>query len=334
MSYLIQNNAKFDYCNIPYWHSKGYTGKNVKIGIISDDYNSTWPVFEGKAQSSEYLKTGFNNNDIHGFSVAHVIHQVTPDAEFYSIPRIYPPNPLGYFDYIKWAYDNGVRIISMSAGGSDDVEYFYNANKWAYEHGMTLVCSAGNRGTSKDNTLNVSAQTEHWISIGAVDLISGKPQRLSYSSVGEQLDVCGFTNLYVGTNPESPLTFTGTSCACPFIAGMLALWFQYFYEKYNEYPTPQESLMFLVSNCEDLQEVGKDNYTGNGLARLPKEIYEMEIKLKIDSLEYTINGTRHYMDVSPKLINGRTMVPVRFISEALGYNIEWDGINKIVTIVK
>ncbi len=34
----------------------------------------------------------------------------------------------------------------------------------------------------------------------------------------------------------------------------------------------------------------------------------------------------------PIIINGRTMVPVRFISEELNYNVEWDGVNKNIYI--
>lgn len=38
------------------------------------------------------------------------------------------------------------------------------------------------------------------------------------------------------------------------------------------------------------------------------------------------------MDVSPIIINNRTFVPVRFVSEALGYEVLWDSNKKIVMI--
>ena len=38
------------------------------------------------------------------------------------------------------------------------------------------------------------------------------------------------------------------------------------------------------------------------------------------------------LDVPAKLINGRTMVPVRFIAETLGCIVKWDPDNKIVSI--
>lgn len=38
------------------------------------------------------------------------------------------------------------------------------------------------------------------------------------------------------------------------------------------------------------------------------------------------------MEVPARLINGKTMVPVRFLSEELGYTVDWDGDNRIITI--
>jgi len=38
------------------------------------------------------------------------------------------------------------------------------------------------------------------------------------------------------------------------------------------------------------------------------------------------------LDVPPVIINGRTLVPIRFMSEIAGYDISWDNVNKIATI--
>ncbi len=45
-----------------------------------------------------------------------------------------------------------------------------------------------------------------------------------------------------------------------------------------------------------------------------------------------INGSEVYSDVQPVIINNRTMVPIRAISEGLGMNVEWDGVNRQVLI--
>lgn len=45
------------------------------------------------------------------------------------------------------------------------------------------------------------------------------------------------------------------------------------------------------------------------------------------------NGETVILDVPPKIINNRTLVPLRFVGESLGANVNWDGFNRRVTIV-
>ncbi|OEH85478.1 hypothetical protein BHU72_05170 [Desulfuribacillus stibiiarsenatis] len=57
----------------------------------------------------------------------------------------------------------------------------------------------------------------------------------------------------------------------------------------------------------------------------------------VDSKNYTVNGVTKTMDVAPFIQNGRTMLPVRFVAEALGVsedNIIWNASTKQVTIMK
>lgn len=48
------------------------------------------------------------------------------------------------------------------------------------------------------------------------------------------------------------------------------------------------------------------------------------IKLTLGSKAATINNTTVYMDVPARTLNYRTLVPVRFVSEALGEDVRWD----------
>ena len=61
---------------------------------------------------------------------------------------------------------------------------------------------------------------------------------------------------------------------------------------------------------------------------------DMVLKLVIGQATYTINGESSAMDTESVVINGRTMVPVRFVSEALGMNVGWNASEKKVTITK
>jgi len=56
------------------------------------------------------------------------------------------------------------------------------------------------------------------------------------------------------------------------------------------------------------------------------------IVLYIGNREAYVNGESIIMDVPPRIINGRTLVPVRFITESFGGDVKWDGIERIVKI--
>lgn len=45
-----------------------------------------------------------------------------------------------------------------------------------------------------------------------------------------------------------------------------------------------------------------------------------------------VNSSRVYPDSDPVIINDRTLVPIRVVAEALGYDVGWDGVNQIVDI--
>lgn len=58
-----------------------------------------------------------------------------------------------------------------------------------------------------------------------------------------------------------------------------------------------------------------------------------EIKLEIDGAA-CINGAVVNLDIPAKIINERTVVPLRFVSEALGCTVAWDEHSKTVTITR
>ena len=53
-----------------------------------------------------------------------------------------------------------------------------------------------------------------------------------------------------------------------------------------------------------------------------------------ESIKVTLNGSELVFDVPPQLINGRTMVPMRTIFEALGSEIDWDSGTQTITAEK
>jgi hypothetical protein len=60
---------------------------------------------------------------------------------------------------------------------------------------------------------------------------------------------------------------------------------------------------------------------------------DTEIKLVIDGAAYK-NGETVSLDVPAVIVNSRTFVPLRFVSEALGSTVIWEDTNKTVTITR
>ncbi len=58
------------------------------------------------------------------------------------------------------------------------------------------------------------------------------------------------------------------------------------------------------------------------------------IVLYIGSKEALLNKEKNILDCEPVVINGRTMLPIRFVAESFGYTVAWNGDEQEITIVK
>jgi len=58
------------------------------------------------------------------------------------------------------------------------------------------------------------------------------------------------------------------------------------------------------------------------------------VAFQINNRSATVNSQAQTMDVPARLINGKTMIPIRFLSENLGYTVEWDEETNMAIITK
>ena len=58
------------------------------------------------------------------------------------------------------------------------------------------------------------------------------------------------------------------------------------------------------------------------------------VKMTLNSTTEYINDTAYTMDVTPVIINGRTLAPARYVAEAFGYYVNWDEMTQSVLISK
>ena len=58
------------------------------------------------------------------------------------------------------------------------------------------------------------------------------------------------------------------------------------------------------------------------------------VVIQIDNTTAYVNGEAKTLDVPAQIINNRTMVPARFVSEALACDVTWDGTTQTAAVAK
>ena len=168
---------------------------------------------------------------------------------------------------IDWAVDNGADVISMSLSGSSSTDALKTACDSAYSSGVLVIAAAGNSGKKKDTFDNVQypARYSSVIAVGATD---SSDNRARFSATGPALELMapGVSIKSTWLN-DGYKTISGTSMACPHVAGVAALVLTISvplgYDTIsNGQWDPVEVRAFLADTATDL---GKANAYGNGL---------------------------------------------------------------------
>ncbi|KAK5658939.1 hypothetical protein OQA88_1756 [Cercophora sp. LCS_1] len=141
---------------------------------------------------------------------------------------------------LQWAvHDTKLRngrdrsVINMSLGGNFSPA-INDAVTAATEAGITVVVAAGNQGV--DLATKSPASSEAVIAVGS---IGSEDKRSGFSNYGKGLSVFapgeGVVSSFIGTGTDQTRAMSGTSMACPHVAGLAA----YFIEVYGPH-TPGE----------------------------------------------------------------------------------------------
>ena len=281
------------------FHSRGYTGAGVKVGYLDTGAAPHEDlVYAGKLNAyPENGVTADHDFDGHGTNVAGIIGAknnglgyvgVAPDCQLYGVKV--DKNDGGSFvrsaiiDGVDWLVDQGVKIINCSFGSGVDSTALKTSFENAYKnHDVLFIVGAGNEAaggqyqTNPDpnNCVNYPAKYDFVIAVGTV---SYNGALAASSSRGPEIDVSAPGVSVKTTRPSDAnkagtdvltpsneyISFSGTSCAAPHVAGLAALYRQ----MYPNY-TADQIRSLIETNVIDYGAPGKDIAYGKGVVVSP-----------------------------------------------------------------
>jgi len=176
---------------------------------------------------------------------------------------------------IRFAVENGARIINLSLGSSQPSKTLREAVKMAYDRGVTVVVAAGNSYLDGNPVSYPAAETAYCIGVGAVRYDS---KRAPYSNTGAYVSVVApGGDMRVDQNGDGYVDgilqqtfrsdpgefaywfFEGTSMAAPHVSGVAALLAS------QGITDPDKIREALEGTAQDLGPVGRDDEYGWGL---------------------------------------------------------------------
>jgi subtilisin family serine protease len=195
---------------------------------------------------------------------------------------------------IRYAVDNGARIINMSFGKSysPDKQIVDEAIKYAQEKGVLLIHGAGNDGKNTDYYFSFPTAlledgnvVDNWLEVGASSFTVDENLTATFSNYGTaSVDIFAPGVDINSTLPDNDYgTRSGTSMASPVVSGVSALLLSYFPEL-----TPQEVIDILKASATDydieVKQPGSENLVSfSSLSKTGKIVNAYEaIKLAIE----------------------------------------------------
>ena len=124
-------------------------------------------------------------------------------------------------DGIGYAASNA-DVISMSLGCTSHFQTIEDACDDAWDDGCILVAAAGNDGNNNDNTPHYPSNYDNVLSVAAIDSNDKRPTWSNFGSTTVDLAAPG-VHILSTTKGDSYNYLSGTSMACPHVAGVCAL---------------------------------------------------------------------------------------------------------------
>ncbi len=253
------------------------TADPIKVAIIDTGIDLKHPDLK------DNIKGGYNaiypwkspkDDNGHGTHVAGIVAAlnntigvvgVGPQIDLYAV-KVLNAAGTGYLsdviEGLDWAIQNGMQVVNMSLGTSQDVQSFREAVQRVHQAGIVQVAAAGNTGGS----VVYPAAYPEVIAVSATDQ---NDQIASWSSRGPEVDLAApGVNIYSTYKGSSYKTLSGTSMSAPHVAGTAALVLSVPSKcdfDLNGVCSPAEVQQRLEQTALDLGTPGKDDFYGSGL---------------------------------------------------------------------
>lgn len=238
-----KNNRFRDFLGITAWHNAGYTGSHCTVGT-AEEFN----ISDGTIDHSELTYA--------------CCKEVAPGAELICLTQVGYNDSRFMSEQIQTIIDKQVCCWFSSSitatAGKDVNEAFAKVKDFCI-----FIEAIGNWDTERYARLT---ESDYVHGVGAYHLYENNTiEPEPYSSVSEYVDFCTPTDWYVFVDSW----VDGTSCACPILAGMIALIQDLFFDKTGKYLSNANMYRFLKDISHDFYTPGKDTKTGWGYVILP-----------------------------------------------------------------
>jgi subtilisin len=276
-------------------------GTNIRIAVIdtginrlhADLKNNYVTGYDFVNKDSDPMDDNGHGTHCSGIIAAEIngiaVVGVAPEADLYAY-KVLNSRGSGTISNIiagiQAALSAKVQVISMSLGSTSYSQSFYDACFVAKSSNVVVVAAAGNSGnTASGSSVNYPAKYDCVIAVGATDVNDGLA---SFSSTGPEVDVVapGVNILsdikdvtpYDGLNQDTG-TMSGTSMACPHVAGTVALMLAV-----NSKLTPTQIETILETKAVDLGDTGVDNLHGYGRIDAVKAVAQASVEIPASSM--------------------------------------------------